>query len=192
MRGERGGTASDLDLDDNLIVEKVVSGQRELYRFLVDRHQKQVHALGMSFLRNRDDAADFAQEVFLKAFRSLNQFEGASRFSTWLYRIAYNTALNDVSRRKEYLSLAEDYDSESSLLTPEEESVKRAVCQAVRRAVEELPEKYRICIDLFFFYDRSYEEIETITGNPVGTIKSHVFRAKKILREKLKGLGEGT
>jgi RNA polymerase sigma-70 factor (ECF subfamily) len=191
MQRVRGNAVSDLDLDDNLIVERVVSGQRELYRFLVDRHERQVHALGMSFLRNRDDAADFTQDVFLKAFRSLPQFEGASRFSTWLYRVAYNTALNDVSRRKEYFSLAEDFDAESSFLTPEEESVKRAVRQAVRQAVAELPEKYRICIDLFFFYDRSYEEIEAITGNPVGTIKSHVFRAKKILREKLAGLGEG-
>jgi RNA polymerase sigma-70 factor (ECF subfamily) len=179
---------TEADLDDKLIAEKVLTGQRELFRFLVERHEKRVYALGISFLRNSDDASDFTQEVFIKAFRSLEQFEGASRFSTWLYRIAYNTALNKVSRRKEYLSLAENFDAESSFLTPEEETVKEAVRQAVRQAVSELPERYRICIDLFFFYERSYEEIEAITGDPVGTIKSHVFRAKKILREKLHDL----
>jgi RNA polymerase sigma-70 factor (ECF subfamily) len=188
ISGAGRAAPSDFDLDDNLIVKKVISGQRELCRFLVDRHQREVNALGISFLRNREDAADFTQEVFLKAFRNLRQFEGTARFSTWLYRIAYNTALNNVNRRKEYLSLAENYDAESALLTPEEESVKSVVRQAVRQAVQELPEKYRSCIDLFFFYDRSYEEIETITAYPVNTIKSYVFRAKKILREKLKDL----
>ncbi|MDR3301826.1 MAG: sigma-70 family RNA polymerase sigma factor [Spirochaetaceae bacterium] len=181
----------DFELDDKIIVERVLGGECELYRLLVERHQRQVNALGMSFLRNKDDAADFSQDVFFKAFHSLEQFEGAARFSTWLYRIAYNTALNKVSRRKEYMSLAENYEGESSTLTPEEESVKEAVRQAVRQAVSELPEKYRLCIDLFFFYDRSYEEIEAITGDPVGTIKSHVFRAKKILREKLQDLQGG-
>jgi RNA polymerase sigma-70 factor (ECF subfamily) len=185
---QQGVAGTEADLDDKLIAEKVIAGQRELFRFLVERHEKQVYALGISFLRNNDDAADFTQEVFIKAFRSLSQFEGASRFSTWLYRVAYNTALNKVSRRKEYLSLAENYDAQSSILTPEEESVKEAVRQAVRQAVNELPERYRVCIDLFFFYERSYEEIEVITGDPVGTIKSHVFRAKKILREKLHDL----
>ncbi|MDR3325428.1 MAG: sigma-70 family RNA polymerase sigma factor [Spirochaetaceae bacterium] len=184
----RDAALPDCELDDKLIVARVVSGERALYRFLVERHQRQVNALGLSFLRNRDDAADFSQEVFFKAFHCLGQFEGAARFSTWLYRIAYNTALNKVNRRKEYLSLADNYEAESLGLSPEEESVKEAVRQAVRQAVAELPERYRICIDLFFFYDRSYEEIEAITGDPVGTIKSHVFRAKKILREKLRDL----
>lgn len=182
-RGEGSG------LEDNAIAEKVRAGDVELYRELVDRHRKQVHALGMSFLRNEDDSEDFTQEVFLKAFHSLEQFQGKSRFSTWLYRIAYNTAINNVNRRKKYVSLAENDEIESSVLTPEEESVKAAVREAVRKAVSELPEKYRLCIDLFFFYDRSYDEIEAITGDPVNTIKSHVFRAKKLLREKLMDIG---
>jgi RNA polymerase sigma-70 factor (ECF subfamily) len=176
-------------LDDNDIADRVSKGQRELYRFLVDKHKKNVHALGMSFMHNHDDAADFTQEVFLKAFHSIGQFKGTARFSTWLYRIAYNTAINSVNRKKEYLSLSDEgNEAQSTILTPEEESIRNAVCAAVRQAVQELPEKYRVCIDLFFFYDRSYEEIEVITGDPLGTIKSHVFRAKNILREKLHNL----
>jgi RNA polymerase sigma-70 factor (ECF subfamily) len=184
--GTRGGGSG---LDDNAIAEYVRGGDVELYRELLERHKKQVYALGMSFLRNEADAEDFMQEVFLKAFHSLEQFQGKSRFSTWLYRIAYNTAINSVNRRKMYVSLAESDDIESPVLTPEEESVKTAVREAVRKAVSELPEKYRLCIDLFFFYDRSYDEIEAITGDPVNTIKSHVFRAKKLLREKLWDIG---
>jgi RNA polymerase sigma-70 factor (ECF subfamily) len=171
------------DADDRLIIGQVVSGNRELFGLLVKRHEQTVYGMGLSFFRNRDDASDFTQEVFLKVYRSLSRFEGRSRFSTWLYRIAYNTAVNGVTRRREYRSLAED---EGTLEEePERQLLRRAAKEAVLAAVSALPDRYRICVDLFFFYDRSYQEIEAITGFPVNTIKSHVFRAKKLLREKL-------
>ncbi|MDL2228791.1 sigma-70 family RNA polymerase sigma factor [Treponema sp. OttesenSCG-928-L16] len=176
--------------DDQIIVRQVVSGETELFRILVKRHERAVFAMGMGFFRNEDDASDFVQDVFLKAFRKLPQFQGASRFSTWLYRIAYNTALNGINRRKEYRSLAEDEclpDND----TPERRALRSAAREAVKEALEDLPERYRICVDLFFFYDRSYQEIELITGYPVNTVKSHVFRAKKMLRKKLEGIAEG-
>ena len=185
---KKGEKAAALDLDDNAVVDCIQGGQHELFSLLIERHQKHVHALGMSFLRNVDDSEDFSQEVFVKAFQNLDQFEGRSKFSTWLYRLAYNTAINNINRRKEYISLAETEEIEGFMLTPEEENIREAVRQSVRQAVEQLPEKYRLCIDLFFFYDCSYEEIEAITGNPVNTIKSHVFRAKKLLRKKLESI----
>jgi RNA polymerase sigma-70 factor (ECF subfamily) len=146
--------------------------------------------MGMSFFRNAEDAADFIQEVFLKVFRSLSSFEGRSRFSTWLYKIAYNTAVNSINRKKEYRSLAED-EQVSDTDTPERRAIRCLARDAVREAVQELPDRYRICIDLFFFYERSYQEIEVITGYPVNTIKSHIFRAKKLLREKLEDFNGG-
>jgi RNA polymerase sigma-70 factor (ECF subfamily) len=145
--------------------------------------------MGLSFFRNPEDASDFTQEVFLKVYRSLTRFEGRSRFSTWLYKIAYNTAVNTVTRKKEYRSLAEDEVPTGGLVndndTPERILLRKAAREAVLEALKDLPERYRICVDMFFFYDRSYQEIEAITGIPVNTIKSHVFRAKKMLREKL-------
>ena len=176
------------DFNDELIVSQIVSGQKELFRLLVRRHERAVYGMGMGFFRNKEDASDFTQEVFLKAYRSLSRFEGRSRFSTWLYKIAYNTAVNEVNRRKEYHSLAED-DIErlvSAGGTPERAALRNAARDSVRSALDELPERFKVCVDLYFFYDRSYQEIEAITGFPVNTIKSHVFRAKKILREKLK------
>jgi RNA polymerase sigma-70 factor (ECF subfamily) len=176
--------------DDQLIIDQIRAGQKELFRLLVQRHEQAVYGMGMSFFRNREDASDFAQDVFLKAYRGLPHFEGRSRFSTWLYRIAYNTAVNSVTRKKDYRSLAEDEDG-SDGETPERKTLREAAREAVQAAVRELPDRYRICIDLFFFYERSYQEIEAITGYPVNTIKSHVFRAKKLLREKLEGIAEG-
>ncbi|MCL2196374.1 MAG: sigma-70 family RNA polymerase sigma factor [Treponema sp.] len=188
-RRERGGES---DYNDQLIVGQVVSGQKDLFRLLVRQHERAVYGMGLSFFRNPEDASDFTQEVFLKAYRSLSHFEGRSRFSTWLYKIAYNTALNEVNRRKEYRSLAEEDANKllSSDETPERLALRNAAREAVQAAIKELPERFRVCIDLFFFYDRSYQEIEAITGIPVNTIKSHVFRAKIILREKLECLSE--
>lgn len=185
--------SAEVEFNDHLIVNQIISGQKDLFRLLVRQHEKAVFGMGLSFFRNADDASDFSQEVFLKAYRSLSRFEGRSRFSTWLYKIAYNTALNEVNRRKEYHSLAEeDADNlTNDADTPERALLRSAAQEAVRAAIKELPERFRICVDLFFFYDRSYQEIEVITGIPVNTIKSHVFRAKIILREKLERLKEG-
>jgi len=178
------------DFDDLMIVTEVVSGQKELFRLLVNRYQKTLYGMGISFFHNAEDASDFTQEVFLKVFHSLTFFEGRSRFSTWLYRIAYNTAVNSKIRKKEYSSLAEEELIQDEN-TPENVVLRSTISSAVRSAVQDLPERYRICIDLFFFYGRSYQEIEAITGYPVNTIKSHVFRAKKILRDKLESFADG-
>jgi RNA polymerase sigma-70 factor (ECF subfamily) len=179
--------------DDQFIVDQIVSGRKELFRILARRYEKAVYGMGRSFFRNAEDAADFVQEVFLKSFRGLAGFQGRSRFSTWLYRIAYNTAVNSLrSRRGQSESPAQRLEREAADgETPERLSIRSAVAQAVREAVRDLSEERRICVDLFFFYDQSYQEIETITGFPVNTIKSHVFRAKKLLREKLAELAEG-
>ena len=174
------------DDEDRMIVSQIVSGQKELFRLLVKRHEQAVYGMGISFFRNTEDAADFTQEVFLKTYRYLSRFEGRSRFSTWLYRIAYNTAINSITRKTDYHSLAED-EIASDSDTPERKMLKGFARDSVLEAIRELPQRFRICVDLSFFYDRSYQEIETITGYPVNTVKSHVFRAKILLREKLKG-----
>ena len=180
------------ELSDEFIVSQITSGQKDLFRLLVRRYSRPVYGMGMSFFRNAEDASDFVQEVFLKVYRSLPRFEGRSRFSTWLYKIAYNTAVNGVTRRREvqadFHSLAELAGGPVDGDTPERQAIRGAARDAVLASLRELPERYRVCVDLSFFYDCSYREIEAITGFPVNTVKSHVFRAKKLLREKLRGL----
>jgi RNA polymerase sigma-70 factor (ECF subfamily) len=175
------------DDEDRVIAAQIVSGQKELFRLFIKRYERAVYGMGMSFFRNVEDATDFVQELFLKVFRNLAGFEGRSRFSTWLYKIAYNTAVNSYNRKKDYHSLAED-ELPGDNDTPERQFLKGLARDAVQEAIRELPERFRVCVDMFFFYDRTYQEIEAITGYPVNTVKSHVFRAKKILREKLEGL----
>jgi len=180
------------DFNDQLIASQVITGQKDLFRLLVRRHEKAVYGMGMSFFRNAEDASDFTQDVFLKAYRNLQSFEGRSRFSTWLYKIAYNTAINEINRRKEYRSLTEEEANKLFNISdnPERTLLRNAAKDAVKAAITELPERFRVCVDFFFFYDRSYNEIEAITGIPVNTVKSHIFRTKKLLRDKLEHLTE--
>ena len=192
MADEASNGGDGADFNDQLIVSQIVAGQKDLFRLLVRQHEKAVYGMGINFFRNPQDASDFTQEVFLKAYRSLSGFEGRSRFSTWLYKIAYNTAINEVNRKKDYHSLAEE-DADKYVIsgdTPERAALRNAAKEAVRMAVKELPERFRVCVDLFFFYDRSFKEIEAITGIPVNTIKSHVYRAKVLLRKKLELFAE--
>jgi RNA polymerase sigma-70 factor, ECF subfamily len=163
----------------------VLEGDVDSFRVLVERHQRSVSALGRSFFRNEEDTVDFVQDVFLKAYTNLASFKGKSLFVTWLMRIAYNTAVNTVNRRR-YESCADEMEIPDPA-SPESLHLESDARKALAAAVRELPAKYVVCIDLFFYYNFTYGEISEVTGFPVNTIKSHVFRAKRILRDKLTG-----
>lgn len=171
--------------DDSLLCKEILAGNTAAFTLLAHKYRRRILALGYSFFKNGDDAEDFLQDVLVKIYTSLGSFRGESLFSTWLMRVAYNTAVNSIKRRKEYVSLAEDFDIMDTDENPEEEHLRSCSRDAVRLAMETLPERFRVCVDMYFFYDMPYADISEVTGLPVNTIKSHVFRAKKILREKL-------
>lgn len=173
------------EIDDYVLCKLVVAGSTDAFRILVEKYQSKVYNLGLSFLKNQDDAEDFVQDVMVKAYTNLPKFLGKSKFSTWLMSIAYNTAINSSNKRHEYTSLAENFDCASIIKTPEQQYLEQNILNAVKDAVKLLPDKYRICIDLYFFYEMPYADIEEITCLPINTIKSYVFRAKKLLKERL-------
>jgi RNA polymerase sigma-70 factor (ECF subfamily) len=177
---------------DSKLVREVLSGNTSAFAELMSLYKKRIEALGMSFFKNPADTEDFAQDVFLKAYTKLDSFRGESLFSTWLTRMAYNTAINAVNRRPEYVSIADESLLPDNGLTPEEKELRLLTMEAVRESLKELPDKYKIVLDLYFFYDNSYTEISEITSLAENTVKSHIFRAKKLLREKIvaKGLVE--
>ena len=175
---------------DSSLIQKTLEGRKEAFAELMALHQKRVEALGYSFFHNRTDVEDFVQDVFLKAYNSLATFKHQSKFSTWLTRIAYTTAVNAKNRTPLLDSIADETQLESAYLTPEEAEIRRITAQAVKQAMENLPEQYYSCLSLYFFYDLSYSEIAIITDLPVNTIKSHIFQAKKILRQKLMAYSE--
>ncbi len=174
----------DLGLADEDVIARVLDGDTEAFSALVRRYQRRILRLGYGFWRNQDEAEDFAQDVFVKAFVGLAGFRGRSSFSTWLTRIAYNAGINGKRRSGRYEPLeAEPVDCRS--LSPEEAAIRAETAAALRAAMAELPEKYAVCLDLYFGEGMKYEDISEATGFPVNTIKSHVFRAKRDLRKAL-------
>ena len=173
---------------DSALVKSTLAGDEASFSKLMSFYKNKVKALGMGFFKNEADTEDFTQEVFLKVYTKLSTFRGDSLFSTWLTRLAYNIAINSIQRRKEFCSLAESTELEAKDLNPEEQEIRKLTKEAVREAIKELEDRYAVCLDLYFFHDIQYSQISEITGFPENTIKSHIFRAKKILKEKLKEL----
>jgi RNA polymerase sigma-70 factor (ECF subfamily) len=158
---------------------------------LLRRHQGKVRGLLLRLTGDRNLADDLAQEVFLRAYRGLCGFEGRARFSTWLYRIAYNVYLNHRARVRELASLPENF--EAGAMAPETAmSANRSdMRKDLDAAIGALPERYRAVVMLYYLEDVSYPEIAEILELPLGTVKTHLHRAKRMLREHLDGWGSG-
>ncbi|MCP4138612.1 MAG: sigma-70 family RNA polymerase sigma factor [bacterium] len=171
---------------DEVIVKRILNGDTDSFTIIVDRYQKIVFSIGMRFFKNEDDSYDFAQEVFIKAYRKMDSFKERSPFRFWLTRIAYNHGINKIKAGKEEIKLPEEA-LEGEEKNPEMLHSESEVKEVLLNAIDQLSENYKICVDLYFFLGLSYKQISTITGYPVNTIKSNVFRAKQALRDSLKG-----
>jgi RNA polymerase sigma-70 factor (ECF subfamily) len=170
---------------DEQIVKEVLLGRTESFKLIIERYQKKIFCIGMRFYNNEDDSYDFTQEVFIKAFESLGSYAGRAPLRFWLTKIAYNHAINRISAKKTESEIPGQIQSGEK--TPEDKLMRGEICDVLHEALTQLPRKYRICVDLYFFLGLTYYEIHEITGYPVNTIKSNVMRAKKILRDDLKG-----
>jgi RNA polymerase sigma-70 factor, ECF subfamily len=173
------------DLTDEQLIALIVRGETSLFRTIVERYQRRVLAVGLRFYRNEDDARDFAQEVFMKAYGALGTFRGGARFYSWLIRIAFNQGISATRAAREAGELPTELPGGGP--TPEAAHLRKEVRESLGRAMAGLPEKYRVCVDLSFFFGLSYAEISDITGFPVNTVKSHVLRARLMLRDALRG-----
>ena len=167
------------------LIAKAAKGDSQAFSRLVARYHRRVAALGMSFFKNATDTEDFLQDVFIKVYTKLHTFRGESLFSTWLLRIAYTTAVNSIKRRQEYLPISDETILFDKDYTPEERQLRQLTIEVLQESIKELPEKHALCLDLYFFYDLPYKEIEEITGIPLNTVKSHIFKKKKMLKEKI-------
>lgn len=171
-------------LPDESIVRRVLAGENEAFATIVLRYRRQILALGRRFFRHAEDAEDFTQEVFVRAFRNLASFRGTGRFFSWLMRIAYTLGARTLRRRPRHDSLgelplaADEPGPQHRLLLAESRT-------AVRDAVRQLPARYADCVELYFFFDLSYQEVSDVTGIPLNTVRSHLRRAKLLLAERL-------
>lgn len=174
-------------------------GSVEAYGELVSRHQRAVYSVVSRIARDRDDVDDLVQDVFVLAYRSIHSFRGDSSFSTWLGAIAVNTTLKHVKRRKTRQAVSID-DPDTGLgdvlvasdqPSPEDAAEARMRSDAVRKAIDSLPEKQRTVVMLHYFEDLTCEEIAARLRCSVGTVWSRLHYACKKLRGQLDWLGSG-
>lgn len=175
------------ELDDGELVTRIVdAGDDAAFAELVRRHEGRVRGLLMRLTHgDRTLADDLGQEVFLRAYRGLAGFEGRARFSTWLYRIAYNVYLNHRNRAKQLVSLPEDYERVAAAPEGEQSPGLYDIRNDLRAAIATLPERYRAVVVLYYLEDVSYPEIAEMLEMPLGTVKTHLHRARKELRAAL-------
>ena len=171
-------------LDERALVEACLAGHREAFDVVVTRHQRAVYRLCYRFVGNHEDAADLAQETFLRAYRGLRKFRGGSTLSTWLYRIGVNVSLNRVSAKTPaLLPIEKSGPMPDRGLDPAAALVQREVSARVRAAVVRLPKKQRATLILRVYHDLSHQEIASVLGTSVGAVKANFFHALTNLRK---------
>ncbi|MFT4173135.1 MAG: RNA polymerase sigma factor RpoE [Rhodocyclaceae bacterium] len=187
---------SDREIDQQL-VERVQRGDKQAFGLLVSKYQRKLGRLLSRMIRDPAEVEDVTQEAFIKAYRALPSFRGDSAFYTWLYRIGINTAKNYLVSQGRRAPTSTEVDSEEAetmedgdhlrdIDTPERLLQTKQIGQTVNAAMEALPEELRTAIVLREIEGLSYEEIATVMGCPIGTVRSRIFRAREAISERLR------
>lgn len=182
---------------DQELIAAVLGGNRDDFGKLVQRHRGRLVNYLYRMLRDLDDAHDVAQEVFLKVYQALDRYDPSYKFSTWMFRIAKNTAIDRVRKRRiKLVSMHRPEDEEggerdwefaSAEASPYREARNRERGDAIQEAIDGLPWEYRELIVLRHYGELSYEEIANLKEMPLGTVKNKLFRGRQLLKEKLSG-----
>ncbi|MBW7855374.1 MAG: sigma-70 family RNA polymerase sigma factor [Ignavibacteriaceae bacterium] len=185
--------------DDTEIIESFRTGNDQAFNHLVRKYQKRVYWVVRKMISDHDDADDITQEVFIRVYKSINEFRGDSSFFTYLYRIAINLSLNFLNKRKRMNGKRADFDFEISKFESNESSAENLIDRPrneklFKSAIEQLPEQQRAVFVLRFYDNLTYDEISKILNRSVGGLKANYFHAVKklqvILKPHLKDLSE--
>ena len=182
-------------LDDRTIVARIIEGDRDRFSELVARYEKRVINYVYRITHRYEDAHDLAQEIFVKVFLAIDRYDPKYQFSTWLFRIAQNSAI-DALRKKSIAEVpisrptddepsGKERDFADGGVSPYRALKVKQLGKAIDKAVENLPPDYRELIQLRHFAELSYEEIATMKKLPLGTVKNKLFRARNLLKDAL-------
>jgi RNA polymerase sigma-70 factor, ECF subfamily len=176
---------------DRDLVSTAIAGYEGSFEELVRRYQRPISAYVYRMVGNYESALDLTQEIFIKIYNSLDKYRAEFKFSTWIYKIAHNSAVDHLrrtaTREQSIVNGTEDdqYEIpiESGRLTPEQESERKERRTEIEAVVRTLPANYRELIILRHSQDLTYEEIVEVTGLPLGTVKNRLFRAREMMRQ---------
>jgi len=182
---------------DSELVRQTLKGDKRAFGVLIQRHQDAVFALVSRLIRSPGDVQDVAQDVFIRAYKALPTYRGDAKFGTWLYRIVWNTCLDRREQHarvheREVQIVADEEDcngidgfADGETPLPDAAFEADDVRQRLEACLNRLPVHYRAVLTLFYYEQKSYDEIAEILNQPMNTIKVHLFRAKSHLRKAL-------
>lgn len=178
-------------VDENNLIKRILEGNVNEYQIVIDNYKKLVAHIVFKMIQNEADREDVCQDVFVKTYRNLSSFKFESKLSTWIGRIAYNTSINYLEKKK--ILLLDDIISEDSGYdyirvdsdSPEDLADRSNLSDILLKEIDKLPHNYRTIITLFHLDEMTYKEISDITKLPEGTVKSHLFRARNLLKKQL-------
>jgi len=171
--------------NDQLYIDKILNGDTHAFSILVDRYKDLVYTLAVRMMKHKEEAEEVAQDTFIKAFNSLNKFKGDSKFSTWIYRVAYNTCLDRLKKiKRQQSTVAIDEYTEHQVKTLDNAFDKMAAEEqqlAIQHCLEQLPSEDNFLMTLFYFEELSLEEISKIVDLTPNNVKVKLFRSRKKL-----------
>jgi len=185
-----------MEQSDHIIIKQVLRGNQQAYETLVGRYQDYVFTVVLRILKKREVAEEVAQDVFVKAYRTLRSFKGNSKFSTWLYTIAYRSAI-DEARKKKYpidtldgensaLQIADAYD-QSPIAKTQQSNLKNVL----QEQIQELKTEDAAVVTLHYLQEKSVKEVAEITGLSLSNVKVKLYRSREFLKKRLQHyLGE--
>ena len=177
--------------DEKRLIEACIKGEDKAYRELYRRHGDRVYQLAYRYFNNPDDAADITQETFLRVFRSIGNYRGEAKLSTWIARIAYNIGLSHIKKKniplveETVLDHVESDGDYPRMPSPHVDVEQKIISGLVQDEIERLPVYYKTAMTLYHLDGMSYDEIVDIMKVSEGTVKSYIFRGRKMLKERL-------
>jgi RNA polymerase sigma-70 factor (ECF subfamily) len=200
-RADRGAAKPLSSLDDGTVVAAALKGVPEACEEIVRRYERPIYGLIARMVRDEAQAEDLTQDTFLKMFRALARYDSTLRFSSWLFRIAHNTAIDYLRQRRLLIATpVEDPDDESdplqalpdpSAISPERSAERAELAVAVDRALDRVRPDYRAVLVLRYQEGLEYQDIADVLGVPLGTVKTFLHRARRDLARELTAAGWG-
>lgn len=186
-----GGGDCGLELTDSELIQKCLAGDRDIFAELVNRYKKLIYAVIYNINGDSSEVNDLFQEVFLRIYKSLHRYDSDYQFATWAIKITTNVCRDRMrQKRMEPVPVDEISETGDNQNNPETQYLAQEQLIGIRRAIRELPEKYRILIVLFHQQRLSYEEMAKVLDQPISIIKNRLYRARLMLRDKLSPNGE--